>query len=786
MRGFGGTRVIDLSRGIAGAYATKLFADAGADVIKVEPAAGDPLRNWSATGADLTGEDGALFQFLHLGKRSVVPGPNQLETLIAGADLIVDSSVPPALDLAGLRERHPSLVVLSITPFGLTGPYATRPATDFTLQAESGALAVRGLRAWPPYQAGGRIVEWVSGTFAAVAAGAALRRSTGGGKGEFIDFSMLELANFTSNLYVDLVYSLLGRPPIEQLGPPRSIETPSIEPTLDGYVGFCTNSRQQFDDFLILIERPDLLGDDQLARPQGRTARFEEWTGIVRSWTSRHTTAEIIKYASELRIPVAPVCSGASVGEIEHFNVRRVFGPDPRGRFRLPRRPWRLNDQDPPPARAAPRLDEHAGQGWLPGDAGEGGPPSPDGPLPLEGLRVLDITAWWAGPSATNLLAGLGADVVHVEAIQRLDGMRMAGAILGGQPHWWEYSSIFLAANTNKRGLTLDLTSPRGLEVAKRLTAVCDAVVENFTPRVMANFGLDWPTIQEINPRAIFVRMPAFGLSGPWRDNTGFAQTMEQISGLAWVTGHPHDQPRIQRGPSDPNAGMHAAFALLVALAERDATGRGQHLEVTMVEAALNTSAEQVIEYSAYGNLLQREGNRSPHAAPQNLYACRGAEQWLAISIATDDQWDGLKWALGRPGWADQPGLESLAGRRAAHEQLDRELSAWAAEQRLDQAVELLLDHGVPSAPAVDPRLTPLHPQLRARGYYEELDHPVVGTHSIPGPPFRFSGADHWLRRPAPTVGQHSREILEEWLGMSSEEIDVLEDENVIGTQPKL
>jgi crotonobetainyl-CoA:carnitine CoA-transferase CaiB-like acyl-CoA transferase len=261
---------------------------------------------------------------------------------------------------------------------------------------------------------------------------------------------------------------------------------------------------------------------------------------------------------------------------------------------------------------------------------------------------------------------------------------------------------------------------------------------------------------------------------------------MEQISGLAWVTGHPQDQPRIQRGPSDPNAGMHAAFALLVALAERDATGRGQHLEVTMVEAALNTSAEQVIEYSAYGNLLQREGNRSPHAAPQNLYACRGAEQWLAISIATDDQWDGLKWALGRPGWADQPGLESLAGRRAAHEQLDRELSAWAAEQRLDQAVELLLDHGVPSAPAVDPRLTPLHPQLRARGYYEDVDHPVVGTHSIPGPPFRFSGVDHWLRRPAPTVGQHSREILEEWLGMSSEEIDVLEDENVIGTQPKL
>jgi crotonobetainyl-CoA:carnitine CoA-transferase CaiB-like acyl-CoA transferase len=786
MRGFRDIRVIDLSTGIAGAYATKLFADAGADVIKVETATGDPLRTWSASGADLAGDDGALFQFLHLGKRAVIPGATGLETLISGADLLVDSAVPPAIDVASLRQRYPSLVVLSITPFGRSGPYAERPATDFTLQAESGALGVRGLRARPPYQAGGRIVEWVSGTFAAVAAAAALRPSRASRRGELIDVSMLELANFTSNLYVDVVHSLLGRPPVQQLGPPRLIETPSIEPTLDGYVGFCTNSRQQFDDFLVMIERPDLLGDEQLASPQGRSARFEEWTGIVRAWTSRHTTAQVIKYASELRIPVAPVCNGATVEENEHFRVRRVFGPDPGGQFRLPRRPWRLNDNDPPPPRPAPRVGEHSGQGWLPIDAGDGAAESVERSLPLEGLRVLDLTAWWAGPSATNLLAGLGADVVHVEAIQRLDGMRMAGSILGRQPHWWEYSSIFLATNTNKRGLTLDLTSPLGLDVAKRLISVCDAVVENFTPRVMDNFGLDWPTVHALNPRAILVRMPAFGLSGPWRDNTGFAQTMEQISGLAWVTGYPDDQPRIQRGPSDPNAGMHAAFALLVALAERDLTGVGQHLEVTMVEAALNASAEQVIEYTAYGHLLEREGNRSPHAAPQNLYACQGSEQWLAISVATDDQWDGLKQALGRPGWADQSGLGSLPGRRAAHDQLDRELSGWAADQPLDQAVALLLQHGVPAAPVFDPRLTPFHPQLHARGYYEELDHPVVGTHPIPGLPFRFSRVQRWLRRPAPTVGQHNREVLSGWLGLTSAETDALEAEEVIGTQPKL
>ncbi|HSS10418.1 MAG TPA: CoA transferase, partial [Acidimicrobiales bacterium] len=494
MRGFAGIRVVDLSTGIAGPYATKLFADAGADVIKIESEAGDPLRQWSAAGAERDGQDGALFRFLHHGKRAVIATDIELEALISQADLVVDSAIPAVLDLTGLRDRHPSLVVLSITPFGQTGPYAYRPATDFTLQAESGGLAVRGLRAWPPYQAGGRIVEWVSGTFAGVAAAAAIRQARASGIGEFIDFSMLELANLASNLYVDIVYSLLGRPPLEQLGPARLIETPSIEPTLDGYVGFCTNSRQQFDDFLILIERPDLLGDEQLARPQGRSVRFDEWTGIVRNWTNQRTTAEVIKRAAELRIPVAPVCNGATIQDNEQFSVRGVFVDDPTGTFRVPRRPWRLNDVEPPPPRPAPRLSEHTGQGWLPVDRLPVDRRSAVAPavapalarvvvpadearterrLPLEGVRIVDLTAWWAGPAATNLLASLGADVIHVESIQRLDGMRMSGAILGARPKWWEYSSIFLAANTNKRGLTLDLTSPAGLDVAKRLIAVC-------------------------------------------------------------------------------------------------------------------------------------------------------------------------------------------------------------------------------------------------------------------------------------------------------------------------
>jgi len=416
------------------------------------------------------------------------------------------------------------------------------------------------------------------------------------------------------------------------------------------------------------------------------------------------------------------------------------------------------------------------------------GPSSP-GALPLEGLRIVDLTAWWAGPSATQMLATLGADVVHVEAVQRIDGMRTTGGAMRGRADaWWEYSAFFLAANTNKRGLTLDLTNPKGVELARRLIADADAVVENFTPRVLDGFGLDWPTIHADSDTTIMVRMPAFGLDGPWRDHTGFAQTMEQLSGMAWVTGHTDDQPRIQRGPCDPLAGMHAAWALLVALEERARTGEGRLVEVTMVEGALNAAAEQVIEWTAHGRLLERAGNRSPEAAPQGLYATAGsqpgAERWLALSIADDAQWRALCGVMGRSDWLADPKLARLAGRRAEHDRLDHGLRAWASAHELDAALARLGAAGVPAGRVVDSRRASRQPQMAARGFFEPCDHPVVGRHGVPTVPFRFDGVERWIRRPAPTVGQHSRAILRERLGLGEAELDALERARIIGERP--
>jgi crotonobetainyl-CoA:carnitine CoA-transferase CaiB-like acyl-CoA transferase len=795
LQGLSQLRVLDFSSWIAGPYASKLFADAGADVIKVEAETGDPMRHYASKPEFLEKRkgDSAFFQYLNANKRSVTgkPDDDHIRELIASADLVIEdfqgnSKELDALNIEQLKKEFPHLVILSITPFGRKGPYADRPATEFTVQAEGGSTSMRGLTSWMPFMAGGRASDFVGATYAAVVAGCTLRGAERTGLGEHIDFSLSECMNIASTIYVDLVFSLMDRPHIP--GPMRQLEIPSIEPTKDGWVGFNTNSRQQFDDFLILIEKADWIGDEELASAWSRTFRYDEWNEAVHAWTQKHETSYIIEQAALFRIPVAPVCNGKTVLEQEQFKARGVFEENPAGDFMQPRPPYRINGDRIRGLKAAPELGQHNNniENHQPAAAKT---KSSERELPLKGIRILDAAAWWAGPAATQMFATLGADVIHVESIHRFDGARTVIAMAGGDD-WWERSHLYNGTNSNKRSLTLDLNNENGLQLFKDLVKECDVVIENFSPRVFEHFGLDWDNIHEINPQAIFVRMPAFGLDGPWRNHVGFAQTMEQMSGMAWVTGHVDDQPRIQRGPCDPLSGMHAAFAILAALSERDKTGKGQFLECTMVEGALNASAEQVIEYTAYGNVLNREGNRSPYAAPQGLYPCKvdedGEEQLLALSIATDEQWQALVEILGSPGWATDTKYANHAGRREHHDELDKHLLSWAENQKLKPTVDTMLNNGIPAATLLDSRSSYNQTQFEARGFYEEVEHPVIGTHFISGMPFRFDSRydQPWLSTHAPTMGQHNYEILGELLGQSKEQIEQLEKDQVIGNRP--
>lgn len=787
MQGLEQIRVIDFTTGIAGAYCTKLFVDAGAEVIKVEAAHGDPLRH-QAYETDLNNErGGALFRFLNAGKRSVQASIDDREVLdlIASADLVVEQGTD-GIDVNRLRLEDPQLVILSLTPFGRSGDYSKRPYSEFTLQAEAGSTALRGHADQEPYHAGGRISEWVSGAYAAAAGLAAVYRALRTGEGEAVDLSMLETINLASTTFLELIFRLIGF--TEFPWPARSMETPSIEPSADGWVGFNTNSGQQFHDFLTLIERTDLHADTELANVAQRMGRHQEWQAIVREWTERHSTAHIVETAALFRIPVAPVLDGKTVLQHEHFKAREIFVGDAEATFQHPRRPYRLDGEALPAARLAPQLGEDNGristrQRQAPSE------PSEQGSKPFAGLRIIDMTNWWAGPASTQLFASLGADVIHIESTKRPDGVRFTGGILKGSvEQWWECSAFFLSVDSNKRSLTLDLSTERGRELLEQLLAGADLLVDNYSPRVLEGFGFTWERLQQINPRLSFVRMPAFGLDGPWRDHVGFAQTMDQISGLAWVTGHENDQPRIQRGPCDPLAGMTAAFAAMVALLRRRQTGRGSHVECPMVEGALNAAAEQVIAYTAYGQIMQRAGNRSHLAAPQGLYTCQGhcpeAEQWLALTVASDEQWRALRQILGDPHWAEASALDDLTGRLEKHDLIDDHLRKFLATKSLSEIRDQLLAAGIAAAAVEDPRRSSEHPAMKARGFYETMEHPVAGTHPIPTLPFRYQSIDRWTQSPAPTLGQHNHEILSQLLGLSENEILELKRAAIIGTKP--
>jgi crotonobetainyl-CoA:carnitine CoA-transferase CaiB-like acyl-CoA transferase len=491
-------RVIDHSRGIAGHYCSKLFADAGADVIALEPPGGVPLRRWSASGADLGGADGAFFRYLAGSKRSVLGGLDESGELIASADLLIEDLPREACDRGALCARHPGLVLLSLSPFGLTGPLAGRPATDFTIQAEAGSLGARARPGAEPYRAGGNIADFASGCFAAAAALAMLRRSRSGGHGAHLDFSLQAATALVTNCYLDLMWGILGRPPA--LGTLPNLETPSIEPTRDGFVGFTTYTAQQISDFLLLIGRPDLRESGEFDQFAQRLARLDEWEAIVHAYTREHTSEEIIAQAQLLRIPVAPICDGASVLEHEQLVARGAFATDPSGGFQRPLPPYRIDGARPSAGGPAPAAGEHTGR--IETRAPRRPAPRGEPRLPLAGLRVVDATTWWAGPIATQMLAMLGAEVIHVESVQRMDGSRAVGGTFAAQQEaWWECSFIFLSANSNKRGLTLDLSDPRGLQILEALLAGADALVENFSPRVMDGFGLTWERLQALNPR---------------------------------------------------------------------------------------------------------------------------------------------------------------------------------------------------------------------------------------------------------------------------------------------
>jgi crotonobetainyl-CoA:carnitine CoA-transferase CaiB-like acyl-CoA transferase len=752
-------RVVEISDRIAGSYCAKLLVDAGAEVVKVEPATGDPLRRFTATGAAVPdGEDSPLFNYLNAGKRSVT---TLSDDLLTRADVVIvtatrNEAIGYGIDVPRLLEIATQLIVVTISDFGWSGPWSERPATEFTLQAWSGCTGFRGDPAGPPISIGGDLGEYMGGAWAAYGALALRRRVRDGGSGGHLDMSMLEAMTLMQS--GEWLHSqLLAVPPVK-----RSIEVPSIEPAKDGFVGISMVTGQQWLDFAAMVDCPEFTEIPQLQFQIGRWD-YRDWIRErIEPWMRQRTVSEIVELGQLFRLPLAPLGNGSTIPAMDHMRERGVYVDNPAG-FRQPRPPWLMSAARPSPVRQAPNVGEAEGESlWEPREPAV---PAPSREMPLAGVRVVDFTAFWAGPSVTHSLAAFGADVIKIESIQRPDGIRYSGGMRKDVDDWWEYGWVFHAMNTNKRSVTLDLQTEDGIRLVKDLVRHADVVVENFSPRVMDHFGLGADVLLEVNPRLVMGRMPAFGLTGPWRDRVGFAPTMEQIAGLAWVTGLPEGPPVAPRGACDPLAGAHAAFALLAALEFTERTGRGQLVEIPMIETVLNVTAAQTMEFEVFGAVMERRGNRGHPSVRQDLYRCAGDDHWIAVTVRSDDEWDALVALM------DDPMTD---------------IEHWLRTQDAVAVVDRLADSGVPAAVVVSPSLVTENPQLRAREFFERLDHPSTGPGLYPRPPFaRLDHTGQWLMRPPPTLGQHNDEVLGQLCGLTQTDLERLQAQGVIGTRPK-
>lgn len=399
-------------------------------------------------------------------------------------------------------------------------------------------------------------------------------------------------------------------------------------------------------------------------------------------------------------------------------------------------------------------------------------------------LRVLDISMGWAGPLVGQMFAEMGADVIKVEDTHHFDWWR--GSLSMGPPEMQpiERASVFNTANRGKRGVTLDLAAAPGIEILKKLIEVSDILIENFSPGVMDRLGLGYQSVSAINPRLIMISMPSFGSDGPECNARGYGNTVEAMAGVTGLTGyHDGDGQRytLSNALGDPVGGLHGVFALMVALRERERTGRGQLIELAQVESLIPFVADAMLEYQFTGKVPAARGNRHREHAPHGIYRCAGDDNWIALACETDDQWRSLAHALG----IEDKRFATASARKANEDVLDAELSRAIAQLSADDCIARLHEAGVLAAPVNPASAVMADPQIQSREYFVAIDRAVVGTHLYPGAVARIPETPLRADTPAPLLGEHNRQVFKETLGITDDEISELERIGVIGSSPR-
>lgn len=399
---------------------------------------------------------------------------------------------------------------------------------------------------------------------------------------------------------------------------------------------------------------------------------------------------------------------------------------------------------------------------------------------PLNGVRVTEFTSAWAGPYATCLLGFLGAEVIKVESRKRLDHSRVTSFTTAKVFSGPDESPVFDNLNLNKLSVCLNLSQPKAVEIAKRLAASSDVVVENMRPGVIARLGLDYAVLKDVKPDIIYLSSSACGQTGPDRENIGYAPNFAGAAGLSYVTGYPDWPPSVLAGSIDLRSAATATFAILAALVYRQRTGEGQYIDLSSQEAIAILNADALIDYLMNQRLRPRQGNRHETMAPHNCYRCRGEDNWISIAVADDQEWRALCGAISRPELADDGRFSTAAARWRNQETLDEIVGEWVKDQDEYEAMHRLQAAGIAATPSLSNKALFEDPHLRQRNVFLQVSHPALGNDWVIAPPWRLSETPAGVWSRSPLLGEHSESVLHELLGMSLEEIRRLEEEQVI------
>jgi crotonobetainyl-CoA:carnitine CoA-transferase CaiB-like acyl-CoA transferase len=795
-------RVVDLTDHGA-LLCGQILGDLGADVIVIEPPGGAEARK---IGPFYCGEEDPAKSLnwwaFNRNKRGITvdlespAGRQRFLELAATADFVIESRPRGYLDSLGLgyealSNLNPRLVMVSITPFGQSGPKANWAATDLTCMAASGTLLMSGDDDRAPVAVAVPQAYLHAGAEAAAGALIAHIGRERDGRGQHVDVSVQAAAMMATQATV--LSAAWGDQPTKRLAGGVNfggIPVRFVNPATDGFVSVTFlfgSAAGPFSRRLMEVMYEEGVVDEAtrdkdwinytalLLSGQEPQSELMRCIDAVGQFTGRHTRAELFEMAMRRSLLIAPVNTTADVvhskqlearhfwTDVEHPEVGAIVTyPGPFGRFNRTPIAYR---------RRPPLLGEHNGE-VRPSPA-----PSPaavgDGQrkLPLAGVKVADLMWVIAGPWGTRYLADYGATVVHVESTTRIDTARTLSPFKDGKPGP-ERSGAWATVNAGKLGLTLDLASPRGHEVALRLATWADVFTESFAPGTAKGLGLDYETLRQVNPGLIMVSSCLNGQDGPHSGLAGFGTMGSQLAGFGYLAGWPDRPPAGPAGAyTDYIAPKLTAAAILAAFEHRRRTGEGQYIDFAQGEASAQFLAPALLDYTVNGHVWERAGNASPDCVPHGVYPAAGTDRWVAIVAGDETRWRALCQAIGHTPWLDDLRFSTVESRLANREALDAALAEWTCARTVDEIEEVLQAAHVPAHRVSTAKDVLSDPQLAERRHFIDVDHPELGRVTIENSRMILSATPARVTAPGPAFGQHNEHVLRDLLGYSEEEV---------------